>query len=117
MTLKIFITLFILLVIGIFIQKYITKQFSKIHYALIPEDAFNESINKIRKIAIDIIGTLFLISIGISPISNLINGQILMIKLTPIMFEFVIYYNIFISLCSYLTLLLMVIYSSLKKVM
>jgi len=117
MSVKLFISLLTLLVIGVFIQKFITKQFSKIHYGLIPEDAFNKSINKIRKIAIDLIGTLFLISIGISPISNLLNGQLPVIKLNPIMFEFAIYYNVFIGLCSYFLLLLMAINSSFKKIM
>jgi sterol desaturase/sphingolipid hydroxylase (fatty acid hydroxylase superfamily) len=102
MTIPLFIFLLALLITGVFIQKWINKTFIRYIYHLIPENYFPEKVNKIRKKTIELMPTLFMIAVGISPTSNLILFKTPNIQLNSLLFEFTIWYGVVWYASSYI---------------
>lgn len=101
MSIKLFLGLGILAIIGYAFQKYVAKIFVMYVYDLIPENLLPEKLNKLRKKGVEIASTLFFITIGISPVSNLVNGKMPMMQINPMLFQFLLYWMLSITIASY----------------
>lgn len=115
MNVKLFLILAVLTIIGYVFQKYVAKIFVMYVYDLIPENLLPEKLNKLRKKGVEIAATLFFITIGISPISNLINGKTPMMQINPMLFQFLLYWMISITIASYTVALFFQYTKMLKK--
>lgn len=115
MSLNLLISYSILLVFGIFIERYISNIFINILYPLVPENQLPEKFNQIRKNAIKLITTLLFISIGISPISNALQLKLPNIQLDRNIYLFTFYYGVSICLISYFMVPVYYVYNFFTK--